>query len=106
MAQEIRGCDFRWRSGVRTRERRRISRARSPKSSEFREGGGGIQSSLLCSLLGFFESSPDKHEKGRKMERSASTGALVGDLSKQWQWHEAFRDEMKNVYRSNYMDMV
>jgi len=40
------------------------------------------------------------------MERSASTGALVGDLSKQWQWHEAFRDEMKNVYRSNYMDMV
>lgn len=27
-----------------------------------------------------------------------------GDLSKQWEWHEAFRDSVKNMYRTTTMD--
>ncbi|KAF4677833.1 hypothetical protein FOL47_009744 [Perkinsus chesapeaki] len=28
------------------------------------------------------------------------------DLSSQWHWHQAFRDTAKNMYRTNYHDMV
>ncbi|EER13809.1 hypothetical protein Pmar_PMAR000972 [Perkinsus marinus ATCC 50983] len=28
------------------------------------------------------------------------------DLSSQWHWHQAFRDTVKNMYRTNYHDMV
>jgi len=30
---------------------------------------------------------------------------LAGDPAKQWEWHEAFRDQTKNMYRTSYSDM-
>jgi len=29
-----------------------------------------------------------------------------GDLSRQWEWHEAFRDASKNMYRTTYADTI
>jgi len=31
---------------------------------------------------------------------------FAGDPSTQWEWHEAFRDNQKNMYRTTYTDMV
>jgi len=31
---------------------------------------------------------------------------LKGDLSRQWEWHEAFRDANKNMYRTTYQDTI
>jgi len=33
------------------------------------------------------------------------SGLIAGDFSKQWEWHEAYRDMTKNMYRTSYMDM-
>merc|ERR1719473_1973597 len=30
----------------------------------------------------------------------------AGDMSTQWQWHTAFRDGTKNMYRTTYQDMI
>ena len=30
---------------------------------------------------------------------------IAGDPAKQWEWHEAHRDAMKNMYRTSYSDM-
>lgn len=30
----------------------------------------------------------------------------TGDLSKQWEWHTAFRDASKNMYRTSYQDGI
>lgn len=33
------------------------------------------------------------------------SGLIAGDPEKQWEWHEAYRDLSKNMYRTSYMDM-
>lgn len=33
------------------------------------------------------------------------SGLVAGDPSKQWEWHEAYRDLFKNMYRTTYSDM-
>lgn len=30
---------------------------------------------------------------------------IAGDPALQWEWHEAFRDQVKNMYRTSYSDM-
>eukprot|EP00931_Biecheleriopsis_adriatica_P080169 TRINITY_DN53518_c0_g1_i1.p1 TRINITY_DN53518_c0_g1~~TRINITY_DN53518_c0_g1_i1.p1 ORF type:complete len:240 (-),score=42.80 TRINITY_DN53518_c0_g1_i1:125-754(-) len=34
------------------------------------------------------------------------SGLVAGDPSKQWEWHEAYRDQIKNMYRTTYSDMA
>lgn len=34
------------------------------------------------------------------------SGLVAGDPAKQWEWHEAHRDQAKNMYRTSYSDMV
>ncbi|CAK9036421.1 unnamed protein product [Durusdinium trenchii] len=36
---------------------------------------------------------------------SPQSGLVAGDPSKQWEWHEAYRDLFKNMYRTTYSDM-
>merc|ERR1712194_107123 len=39
-------------------------------------------------------------------EKDIQEACLKGDLTKQWQWHEAFRDASKNMYRTTYADTI
>lgn len=34
----------------------------------------------------------------------AYSPVLCGDPGEQWEWHEAYRDQAKNMYRTSYMD--
>jgi len=34
------------------------------------------------------------------------SGLIAGDPANQWEWHEAHRDMMKNMYRTSYSDMT
>eukprot|EP00440_Ansanella_granifera_P046731 gb/GFBE01050607.1/.p1 GENE.gb/GFBE01050607.1/~~gb/GFBE01050607.1/.p1 ORF type:complete len:234 (+),score=41.39 gb/GFBE01050607.1/:1-702(+) len=33
------------------------------------------------------------------------SGLIAGDPAKQWEWHESYRDQFKNMYRTTYSDM-
>eukprot|EP00931_Biecheleriopsis_adriatica_P007536 TRINITY_DN108809_c0_g1_i1.p1 TRINITY_DN108809_c0_g1~~TRINITY_DN108809_c0_g1_i1.p1 ORF type:complete len:237 (-),score=34.25 TRINITY_DN108809_c0_g1_i1:142-783(-) len=33
-------------------------------------------------------------------------GLVAGDPAKQWEWHESYRDQVKNMYRTSYSDMA
>mmetsp|Transcript_44012 Transcript_44012/g.79122 ORF Transcript_44012/g.79122 Transcript_44012/m.79122 type:complete len:219 (-) Transcript_44012:68-724(-) len=33
------------------------------------------------------------------------SGLIAGEPSKQWEWHESYRDLFKNMYRTSYADM-
>mmetsp|Transcript_17192 Transcript_17192/g.30140 ORF Transcript_17192/g.30140 Transcript_17192/m.30140 type:complete len:229 (-) Transcript_17192:39-725(-) len=34
------------------------------------------------------------------------SGLKAGDPAKQWEWHESYRDQFKNMYRTSYSDMA
>ena len=38
--------------------------------------------------------------------RATTGNPGTGDLSKQWEWHTAFRDASKNMYRTSYQDGI
>jgi len=33
------------------------------------------------------------------------SGLIAGDPARQWEWHESYRDQFKNMYRTSYADM-
>lgn len=39
-------------------------------------------------------------------KEEVQAACLKGDLSRQWYWHETFRDTSKNMYRTTYSDMI
>jgi len=46
-------------------------------------------------------------EEGRKWtQEEIREACLKGDLSRQWYWHEQFRDATKNMYRTTTSDML